>query len=196
MSLPQSSLPVQLSPVSRNLSVIVHVTMICNCFSPSISLTRWFLFWWQLFPVNSVNYFSWTSNFNHDPMIPPYLLFNNIWKRFFNFLGPFNYENLVHYCYKLESPSESKDSPLPPLSLSTFIPSSLPSRSHGSFSVEDREDGGREKGKVSFLRYTALQADAFCMAGIQILTLLQVLVRVWEELSKVTGRNWYQRITG
>lgn len=121
MSLPQSSfLPVQLSPVSRNLSVIFHVTMVCNCFSPSISFTRLFLFWWQLLQLNSVNYFSWTSNFNH----PPFLFFNNIWRRFFNFLGPFNYENLVH-CYKFESPSESNDSP--PLNVSLHFYSPPPS---------------------------------------------------------------------
>lgn len=115
-------------------------------------------------------------------MIPPNLFFNNIWRRFFNFLGPFNYENLLgHYCYKLESPSESKDSPPLHCLCAPLFPSSLPSRSYGSFSVEDREDGGREKGKVSFLRYTALQAplaaDVFCMAGIQILTGLQIWAR-------------------
>lgn len=133
-------------------------------------------------------------------MIPSNLFFNNMW-RFFKFLGPFHFENLLgHYYYKLESPSESKDSCPPHCLCALLFPSSLPSRSCGSFSVENREDGGREKGKVSFLRYTALQAplaaEVFCMAGIQILTLLQVMWEFGEELSKATGRNWYQHITG
>lgn len=158
-----------------------HLTTIWTCFLSFNSLTWLFLFWdiclpTQLWPqLNSMRYFSWI-NFNRDLMNPPYLFLTNIWGRFLKLLGgTFNYKHLVHYHYKAESPTESQEFSLSPNSC-TFTLLFSPFSKLWLFQCWGQEEGGEGKDKIFFLGWTPLQAslaaDAFSMAGIQIMTLL------------------------
>jgi hypothetical protein len=84
-------------------------------------------------------------------MNPLCLFLNNIQCRFFDFPEPSNYENLrpsepksfysLHCFYSEEGRSI----------FALLLPFSLPSQSCSSSSVEERKNGGEEKGKVFFL---------------------------------------------
>lgn len=90
----------------------------------------------------------------------------------------------------------SQSFPLPLAVSALLLPSSLPSQHYSSFNVEDREDGGGEKGLLESTASPLWQSMHSAGQAFTYWLSYRYMWEFWEEPSKATGRNWYQHIIG